>query len=305
MIHPSRTTHAATLLAIFVAAPAALAQVAPPPPAKPDPTPEYVRPDAVPVAPKNLRSPVNVEDVQYTPLVQIDSDGTIIRLTLPADFAALERNPLIDDDTRIAMRSALDDRRARVEANIVSNASTMVEVDAGLLETIQGIASNDEEGQLRLQAVQEMIRPLLVGVPLGEDLRALGVLDDRQAALNDKIGREYKSALLEEVRDNFSPKPGDPVSQVDLLLREAFAQQLAEPVWTYHQMLLAASEDIQSAIRVVSLDEQQQGRVRPIVRALEAATTDQGRLNLMRDLMAILSPTQQRELLQFAANLDN
>lgn len=284
------TRATAAILGLMMAG-MAEAQIAPAPPPAPIPTPEWAPPPPPPPPPDKVVTPaVVLPDLPYTSLVKKDASERLVRLTLPAEWAALDQNPLIKDDkeTQERIAGALAERRADFEKRVMDNLDLVQKLDEGLVEQL------DLSDRKKMTEIMETTKPLVSRLPLGKDLRDRGLLSPEQEGFNKKIEREYTKALQEQNAKEFENNKPELAAQVFKL---AINQGLAESMWARRRLLLEAAPNIDSLLGQLGLSAAERDRVAPIVARVKKATADDARFEAMRELTNALTVAQRRDVL--------
>ena len=274
----------------------AMAQVTAPPPAPPEPKPEYVRPVVAPTPPTAQRQTrPDVSQIEYESLIERDERGLIKDLAMPADYAALDHNPLIGPEQREKLKAWMAERAHAMEKLVVEYADVAVEVDAGLLNDL---VITD---QLAMEAQMELLKPLQMVATLGDEMRAAKVLSPEQAELNNRIANEYSSARIDELRDTFVPPEGSDVTLVDMILRYVFGNQVSEPMYAYHNLLLEAAPNIVELVgQIEDIPPEKVAKVREIAKKYDPGASRDKRLDVMKQVVEQLEMAEVRDLLSAA-----
>lgn len=301
---------AAACLGLCLAAGSASGQVVPPPQEKPEPEPEYVRPEAPPIAPqRSRRTDINdsFDTVPYESLVKTDQFGRILPLDKPVDWAAMDENTLLRETDIENYIVVLERRVERLTQSNLDNLDVLIEIDSnGFIELIEGVGGGDEETEMRLQGIIEQIRPVMVTDSIHSEMVDAGMILNRQSLFTDHIAREYKGAVLDEARENFEPEPGSPVGPVDMMLRQAFYQQLDEPLFIYREMLgwtTFVAEDVIAG--QLELTDETRGMLLRKVREMDAFDSLEGKSQVMRELLLDLGSGQRLKLFEAAIEARN
>lgn len=234
------TATASMALSSLALAQLVLPPVAPPPESDPSfemPPKPVAPPTATPV---NISKPkpVVVEvpaDVKFDSLVERDAAGKLIPLAVPADWAALKNNTLLEDSQRPAIEKYLEERKSHLRTIVAQNLDLVEEIENGALNKLNAENLADRKNG-EMQRVTNIARPLMPpksAPDLAKDLTDKGLFTPVQGALHKKITKEYADALLKDA--NAADKSQTLVNT----LRSIFNQGLEE-TRTIHQEMLAA-----------------------------------------------------------------
>ena len=197
-----------------------MAQVATPPPGPKPAPPAYVPPPPPPPAVKPVQ-PANPSDQQqvrtggndplkgeslrgklpplpWKSLAQVDENGQIQRYAEPLDIAALKPNPAVGDASEIM--PILVGRRYRMEQIVIDNLDFALQVDDGLLGTME---LSDPAAMKR---VTDMITPLVPPKSVTIELFDRGVLSRVQKDFNLEIMKDYQGAMNKELAEVYGDK---------------------------------------------------------------------------------------------------
>ncbi|KAA0213740.1 MAG: hypothetical protein DYG94_09200 [Leptolyngbya sp. PLA3] len=202
--------------AVFVSVPfivgSAMAQVATPPPGpKPEP-PAYVPPPPTPkptvqpqtqpnqprmggndpLDPNSLRG--KLPPLKWRSLAQIDpKTGRIQQYSDPLDLAALKPNPSVAQSRVPEIMPVLAGRRYRMEQIVIDNLDFALQVDDGLLNTIDLVDPN------AMKLLTDKITPLVPPKSITMELFDRGVLSRIQKDFNLEIMKDYQNLMMQEL----------------------------------------------------------------------------------------------------------
>jgi len=196
---------------VLALAPAATAQVAPPPsePKEENPratgteTPETENPESgtpdnnaerVEYQPDDPRTGQIPTDMPYPKLIRRDENGKIVRLRELPDILALRANPTVGPRSVDLIMPVIYARRARFERIIIDNLDLYWMVTDGRLDSID---MNDMQS---LTQITEMIKPLVGQTTLSGELQNRVLLTRVQGGMNRHIVNEYKQAIHKEIQ---------------------------------------------------------------------------------------------------------
>lgn len=286
------------------------AQIATPPPPAPAPTPPYVAPPPAP--PPKARATSNVPKAPELPalpfesLAQFDKDtGKLLPLTGAATRLALDRNPMIDAETRVKVNAWLAHRDARLDQIVIDNLDIVEKVEGGAMEQVTG-----EDMKLVLKSLRELAEPLK---PPGGDpsieLSKQGILTRDQAAFSQKIIFEYNKELTKERRAKNPPvdpaeAKKDPEKQKQqqaaliVFTVDRTRDGISETLWRYPALLAEASKSLDKTVSPLGLPADASAKLEQAAKALPANATDAARAKAMKDAMQSLTIDQRRELMR-------
>jgi hypothetical protein len=287
----------AAVLALAGSASLALAQVVTPTPSKaPEPDKPAAQPQPIPMQPppgividtgkKPKQPPVILPDLKYKSLVEKDKDGKVVRISEPAEYAALKNNPMIKPEELPAIQEHLKARKASFEVLVADNLDLVEQIEGGLFETVP-LATQDDKKK-NLQSLLNAAKPLKAPSapkPLHEDLRERQVLTPEQAGFNQKISKEYHDALIAEAKV-------DATRGLALIYKSS----LDEPLYYHRLMLLEGAGRIDEVAGAV--DAETAGKVKAHAAAIKGAKTDQQKLDAMGALNKDLSLEQRKAVLR-------
>ncbi len=202
----STTLRSFTLASVLLAvgAPAALGQVATPPPAEvKDPSKEFTPPPAVevpvqpaqvevrPAARPRAEPPKMPTDVDYNALIKRDAEGKLIALTEPVHIAAMRVNTKLPAGFVDSLAEYLDDRRVRISHLLVANLDIVEQIDQGIFEQP---AREDKES---INKLMNTLRPIVqppAPRSITEELRDRKMMEQTQWLVNNQIVRNYTLA---------------------------------------------------------------------------------------------------------------
>lgn len=299
-----RTAIISTALALLAAS-TAMGQMVPPPtetpapeksiPVKPvpqDPIPT-VPPGGVtinPVTPPRPKNPppAPLPDVPYKSLVQKGADGKVVRISEPAEYAALRNNPLVMDKERENLKDYFAQRKAAFENIVADNVDLVEKVEGGVFENIP--LGTQEEKKKNLGELLNVAKPLKAPSapkPLYEDLKEKQVLTAEQAGFNQKISKEYNDALIAEMKVDATRG-----------LALVYKASLDEPVYYHRLMKIEAAGKIDSLLPALKLEGDAAKAVQPAVAKIKAAKSDAEKEAAMNELYKGLTTDQRKALLK-------
>lgn len=316
-------TCAASVLALGMV-PGAWAQVVTPPPAEvpvpsefepktpppvapaPPPMPRQINPNAAnPASPANPRAnrprlaDIPLPDMPYASLVIKKADGTILPLDTTVDLAALRVNPMLDEAERAEMAGYLAERAAAFERIALDNIDIIDQIENGLFDTVNWV---DRESS---GPVIKSIRPLMPPQAprnLAAELESRNFLDIQEKAFNAKIAKEYRDAIA-------TPRPGQdaPKEEVEAHTRRTISSTmrdtLDESIRAYRALMIEAAPRTGDILKAMDLPADLAERVTPLATAVSMSTTDDRRLQAMRELFRPMSPEQRKAFLEKSVSM--
>ncbi len=197
------------------------------------------RPQGQPVQSTNSVKPGVIQgglpDLPYPPLWAplginaAEYNGPVVRYDQPLQYIALKHNPTVTPGMLDKIMLVVGRRRAQLEQRIIADVQTMVDVDLGLLQTV------DIADLPTLKQVGDRIRPLLLQPTLGGDLARSQVFTKTQEGFQNKLLQEYTKKLGDEMRTQ------DADNGNSEFLRWMFEDTLLEAKLAYDNMLVEAS----------------------------------------------------------------
>ncbi len=190
-------------LACTLTAPAAVAQIAPQPPATPEPE-ELVQappmpqrtapaPPPPPPAPRPA-APTPPPMPEFTAPEPIIVDGQTRLRPEPTDLLAMGHNPLVNAGVVAKMAPLLSERRIAMQDLLVS---TFDNTEQMLSPTFTQINLSDPSTLVQAQTVLGKLRDI---GPLSQALNEARLLDTTMRRVNQAIAGEYQNALITGVR---------------------------------------------------------------------------------------------------------
>jgi len=273
----------------------AMAQVAPPPPGAPAPKPEYVRPEFKPVVPaaiKPTRARPDMTQVEYDSLVVVGDNGKVVRIGRPVALASLKNNPLLGPEQWEALEPWLVQRREKMELLVIENVDSAVEIDFGIIDEIYS------EQQEQFSGIMDLIRPVSITNAIGDDLRGADLFSPEQAELNNLIAMDYRGKLIEEIQKNYVPEPGDESTNVDMILRYVFWENVQEPMAAYHGLLIEAAPQLNGWLDDLEVEDESATAISTLMAGYNEELDNDATLAIMRKVIDQLETAQVRSMLE-------
>lgn len=235
-----RRTCAIMGMVLLLSSGSAVAQVFPPPANQPPPGPD-VKPPPPQVRPPSeqpRRQPPaanrpEVPDVPYVPMVQRGEDGRVIELTGNLDLLALRHNPLVRGKALDDLRPHVAAWRNRLDRMVIDYADIVLDLENGWF------ANMDFADDSQVYIANHIIMAMVAGGNLTKYLEDHGALSKPQAAFNQRIVQEYRTALYREKANEIAARHG--ANSQDALVevtRITFSQLCADALWSFRRQLL-------------------------------------------------------------------
>lgn len=282
-----------------------LAQIAPAPgPAAP------VTPEWVPPPPTDPRAPdPKPKDPEIPVQSWRDKDGKLMELTEPLYWAALRRNQMVTPKVAEPIKAFLRQRERQYERIVVDNIDLMRKVVEGAIEKAHDMPRNPDGRDGSLTKLLQILKPL-VGDNIREVIKQKGLLTRIQSEHQDKVKRAYTEERGRDVDAAMPALPADatPEAQKERtakLTKEKMRLQLYdfidESTWTYAWLLndIAMHWD-ETLVKVEDkdIDAATKAKLKGAFGDVKAAKDDKGRVAAMKKLVLLITPEQERSLLQ-------
>ncbi len=228
-------------------------------------------------------------DVQYESMVWRDETGKMVELDQPPMIAAFNHNPLLDGPTLDAVWAVLEDRRERQEQRLIDNPEIVRLVAAGEIEKTSLADLNG------LQRMRMLMVKLNLEKPILQELGERGVIDRKQAFMNQIIVKEYATALRAQIA------AGAEGMEMQALVAPMLRGQADEAIFVYESMLLAAAPSLTNIAQRLDLSEAQQAILDYARSRLAIASDRSTKLEAMNSFVSTLDPDQIRAFLEIAA----
>ncbi len=291
----------AALLTLSLVSAAGFAQVAPPPPAPPEERPA-VEPPAPPVRshPVEERPPrpavTRAPSVDFDPIAVPGPDGRIIRIDEPIEYAALAHNPLIGFASLARMAPALYERRLSVENLAIEKLEMLRQLEpGGLIDTVR-LGGDQIEAAGALTKVMTAIQSVNSEGMLTQYLERRGLMGRQAVALNQRIQNDYQSKVIAEIQA--TPQAEGEAEPMDLLTRQALYDSVSEAMYWRNRLFLEAADNLETALTGLDLSADVRAGIEPLGRSLAAANDIDERMGLIRQVLDMLTPDQQKAALR-------
>lgn len=238
------------------------AQVATPPPGPKPAAPKYVPIEQPkPAAPVTAQTPATAESdvrmggtdpmspgatrgklppLKWRSLAQVDpTTGRIQQYDMPLDIAALKPNPTVAESRVVDIMPVLSGRRYRMEQIVIDNLDFVIQVDNGLLDTLE---LTDPES---MKLITDMVTPLVPPKSITIELFDRGVLSRVQKDFSLEIVKDYQNAMMKELGQVYGDKGLGEFMKFIMAesvkeARQAFNGMLMEASWRMDEVLTKA-----------------------------------------------------------------
>lgn len=290
------STMKAMMSAMVVAAAAtgALGQLVVPPTKKPAETPEYVPPPQAPQPPAGLTvapgkvtpaAPAKAEvpaDVKWESLVKRDENGELIPLDGPEWYAALDVNPLIEEEKKPQLAALIEERRRYFEPIVLDNLDLLMQIEEGG----EGMQTHGMLANVGRALAGDRARSFT------NELRNRGLMNPVQMAVHERIMKEYQAAEQGPSPKREGADRGVTGSYEKSILR----QSSAEARYAWERLLLEGSERFDevngkaSAFKGTDAAE--------LKKKLGAAKSEREKVKVLRAAAMALELDEHREFLE-------
>lgn len=299
-------TKAFAVLSILTLVGVANAQLVTPPteaPAKTEPLPlptEDIKAPASeqPVMPPIRQAPpadVIPPDLKWESLVKKDDKGNLVRLSTPAEAAAITVNPLLNDEAKKLANAYLAERRKVFEGLVIANLDLVEDLDSNKLLELN-VMEKEQLAWLK-NAIKPFSQPVAPG-PISVELTKKGVFTTLQAKVNQKIAKEYSDESLKDALKRAEAAAGKAlgkIEQVPIILRE---QAVDETLTVRRELLVEASKNLAAVLAKMNLEGDAAAKASSVAKSITKDMTDGQRFALMEGLRAGFTADQRRELLR-------
>lgn len=212
------------IIALAAAAGTTSAQLTLPPTAPKPERPEYVPPsERVQQRPETPANQFNPASVEYERIYTVNDDGTITGPVKNFEVAALENNPLIDEELWEFLDIILEERREEME--VVAHKYPRECIDA--ITTL--IPNFDVEDEATRTALADVTTSLTQPSGLVAWVQSQGVLTDEMVQMSQFISNEYTQSKMASIRSTAS-KDLTELELVSLQARFLVRSGIAEPI---------------------------------------------------------------------------
>jgi hypothetical protein len=231
-------------------------------------------------------------------------DGKIVKLDGQLDLLALQRNPLVNDQTRARVRGVIRDWNAELERAVIDNLDFLEKIEplAGGPGLIDQLDSNDND---KMRTMAQVMAQLGAAGNLSNLLSGQGLLTQDQYALNQHIVAEYLQRCMAEVapQSEVVQTPEQSLARTNRYNRFLYSVQASDAVATWHRLLAEAAPHLDTIVAGLKLDPATAGKLAPSIAEAKAATDDAKRRTAVRTALEQLPLTQQQAAMKAARDL--
>jgi hypothetical protein len=299
-------TKAVAVLSILSLVGVANAQLVTPPteaPAKTEPLPLPAEDVTAPansqpqMPPIRQAPPADVipPDLKWESLVKKDDKGNLVRLSIPAEAAAIKVNPLLNDEAKKAAAEYLAERREKFEGLVIANLDLVEDLDSDKLLKLD-VMDKQQLAWLK-NAIKPFSQPVAPG-PISTELAKRGVFTILQQKVNQKIAKEYSDESLKDAIKRAESAAGGSMSkiqQVPVILRE---QAVDETLNVRRELLVEASKNLPAIVAKLGLEGDAAAKANSVAKIMTKDKPDSERFVAMEGLRQGLTVDQRRELLR-------
>jgi len=235
-----------------------------------------------------LKGP-QVPDRPSKSLVERDFQGSLKRLEVPVEEAALELIALSDTE-RVAAQLVIDERVASITRIVGENLELLLKFK------LARDSGNTEDTRKLLREFYAKLEPVRRDGTIHDQLAA--VLETEHAAELKRLSTEYRDAVI----DDLASKQGPDAKRPRIALTAALAELGVEIKRAYESSINGGQQELDALIVKLGLDETQEAQVRAAVSAFFQASfgkpTASQRIKLFQDLNKILTADQRATLLR-------
>ncbi len=282
----------------------AFGQIAPPPgPAAPA-TPEWVPP------PRSNTEAPPVPKQDNTPVPSWrDNDGKLEVLSEPLYWASLKKNQLVTPKVAEGLKGFLRQRERQYERVVVDNIDLMRKVMEGAIDKTIEMPRDPAAGRAGadvLSKLLQIIKPL-VGDSIREAVKTKGLLSRMQSDHQNKIVRAYTDDRGRDLEAATPVLPADASEEqkkarTAAMTKEKMRHQLYdfidESTWVYAWLLNDVAMHWDDTLAKTDFDAATKAKLNAAFKDVKAATDDRGRVAAMKKLVVLVTPEQERVLLQ-------
>ncbi|MEK6700826.1 MAG: hypothetical protein AABZ53_01055, partial [Planctomycetota bacterium] len=233
-------------------------------------------------------------------------------LNEPLYWAALKKNQLVTPKVAGPLQAFLRQRERQYERIVVDNIDLMRKVLEGAIDKAHDVPRNPEGRDGSLTKLLQILKPL-VGDNIREIIKQKGLLSRIQSEHQDKVKRAYTEERGRDVDASIPPlaagaTPEQQKERTSKLTKEKMRLQLYdfidEATWTYAWLLndiamhwdetLAKTEFSEKADENAAI----KAKLNAAIGDVKAAKDDKGRVAAMKKLVLLITPEEERTLLQ-------
>lgn len=178
--------------------------------------------------------------LKWRSLAQVDPEtGRLQQYEIPLDIAALKPNPTVAQSRVADIMPVLSGRRYRMEQIVIDNLDFVIQVDQGLLDTLE---LTDPES---MKLVTDMVTPLVPPKSITIELFDRGILSRVQKDFSLEIVKDYQNAMMKELGQVYGDKGLGEFMKFIMAesvkeARQAFDGLLMEATWRMDEVLTKA-----------------------------------------------------------------
>lgn len=234
-------------------------------------------------------------DLKWESLVKKDDKGNLVRLSIPAEAAAIKVNPLLNDEAKKAVAEYLAERREKFEGLVIANLDLVEDLDSDKLLKLD-VMDKQQLAWLK-NAIKPFSQPVAPG-PISTELAKRGVFTILQQKVNQKIAKEYSDESLKDAIKRAESAAGGSMSkiqQVPVILRE---QAVDETLNVRRELLVEASKNLPAIVAKLGLEGDAAAKANSVAKIMTKDKPDGERFVAMEGLRQGLTVDQRRELLR-------
>lgn len=222
-------------------------------------------------------------------LVERDFQGTLRRLEIPVEEAALELIPLSETE-RIAAQAVLDERSVAMTRIVGENLELLLQFK------LARDSNNTDDTRRLLREFYSKLAPVRQNGTMHDQLAA--VLSAEHALELKRLSTEYRDAVIEDL----SARQGPDAKRPRIALTAALAELGVEIKRAYESSIEGGQQELDALVSKLALDDTQEASVRAIVSEYFQTTMGKPnaaqRIKLFQDVNKILTPDQQAAFLR-------
>lgn len=249
----------------------------------------------------------------FARLWKLGEDGKVLPVDGILDIIAIRHNPLVDEATRERIRPLVQNWVADVEQLAIDNLDFIEKIEPpdGSPGVIDKLDINDMKAQ---QYVAKMVSgQLMTAGPLTTYLEQREGFTREQASMNQQITSDYLQQVMNQIMLEHGAANNEEaqkalteeqkVKQVNAVSRFLYRISCRDAMQTYYRLLTTGAPFLAQALDGMELTAEQKDRVRPLLEACKAASTDLEKRRAAREVLNQLTFDQRREALARARDL--
>lgn len=287
-----RTRFAAlSLVSLSFMAPLAAAQVIPPAPPKPEPTPAW-EPPKPPPPPPEAPKPPPLPPIEAPDIAQRDANGVLRTYSEPLDEVVVRLIGAPEGKNDL-MQAVIAERRVLYQRHLAAKGATALRVRAGMKQ----ILADPNYG--RSMDFLAPAREIALTPPLARMLEAAGVWDARYVDACDRALKAYSSEVGKDLR---SALEHESISvQMQRTTNSNLRRSAIEPMRELNALLLASAEQWDRIAGGAVLHPSDAAAFEQAVKDARGASTPEARADAMAAALALLPPDECTGMLERAA----